>query len=73
MIGIGNEPLQMLAPEQIELVHEGAMRLLEEVGTRVTQPRILDLVRAQGQRVDDDVVRWDREFVMELVSARRSG
>jgi trimethylamine---corrinoid protein Co-methyltransferase len=58
---------EALSEEQLDAVHEGAMTVLEEIGTDVRHPELLDLLRGHGQSVDGDRVRWDREFVMEMV------
>src|SRR5947207_6176613 len=44
------------------------MTILEEIGTDVRDEVALDLLRARGQRVEGERVRWDREFVMEMVA-----
>jgi len=57
----------VLSEEQIESVHAAAMTVLEEVGTNVDHEGALELLREAGQAVDGNRVRWDREFVMEMV------
>ena len=42
------------------------MTILEEIGTDVRHEGALELLRALGQDVDGERVRWDREFVMEM-------
>jgi trimethylamine---corrinoid protein Co-methyltransferase len=59
---------EALSEEQLDAVHEGAMTVLEEIGTDVRHPELLDLLRGHGQSVDGERVRWDREFVMEMVA-----
>src|SRR6476620_11131149 len=44
------------------------MTILEEIGTDVRDEPALELLRGCGQRVDGERVRWDREFVMEMVA-----
>jgi trimethylamine--corrinoid protein Co-methyltransferase len=58
----------VLTGEQLDAIHAQAMTILEEIGTDVRDPEALALLRDQGQRVDGERVRWDREFVMEMVS-----
>lgn len=58
--------LQVLTPEQVEIVHGQAMRILEEIGVEFLLPEALELFRGAGQKVEDDRVRLDREFVMEM-------
>src|ERR1043165_8619948 len=57
----------VLSEEQIESVHAAAMTVLEEVGTDVVHEGALELLREAGQAVDGNRVRWDRQFVMEMV------
>src|SRR5438477_451225 len=58
----------VLTGEQLDAIHAQAMTILEEIGTDVRDPEALALLREQGQRVDGERVRWDREFVTEMVS-----
>ena len=59
---------EVLAGEQLEAIHDQAMTILEEIGTDVRQEEALELLKAHGQHVDGERVRWDREFVMEMVA-----
>jgi trimethylamine--corrinoid protein Co-methyltransferase len=59
---------QLLTVEQEELVHEHAMRILEEIGVDVLHERGRTLFESAGQEVDGERVRLDRAFVMEQVS-----
>ncbi len=61
-------PLDVLTPEQLDIVHEQAMRILEEIGTDVLHEEAKKLLAEAGQAVDGDRVRWDRGFVMEQVA-----
>jgi trimethylamine---corrinoid protein Co-methyltransferase len=58
----------VLTPEQEELIHDHAMRILEEVGTDVLHEPARKLLADAGQSVDGNRVRWDRGFVMEQVA-----
>ena len=59
---------QLLTFEQEELVHEHAMRILEEIGVDVLHEQGRKLFESAGQEVDGERVRLDRAFVMEQVS-----
>ncbi len=59
---------KVLTDEQIETIHRQAMRILEEIGTDVLHEGAKDLLSLHGQNVEGDRVRWDREFVMEMVA-----
>jgi trimethylamine--corrinoid protein Co-methyltransferase len=59
---------EALSEEQLDAVHDRAMTVLEEIGTDVRHPEMLALLRSHGQSIDGERVRWDREFVMEMVA-----
>ncbi|MDX6591485.1 MAG: trimethylamine---corrinoid protein Co-methyltransferase [Gaiellales bacterium] len=59
---------EALSEEQLDAVHDRAMTVLEEIGTDVRHPEMLELLRSHGQAIDGERVRWDREFVMEMVA-----
>ena len=59
---------QVLTEEQLDLIHDRAMTILEEIGTEVRHDGALELLAAAGQNVDGTRVRWDREFVMEMLA-----
>ena len=62
------EAISILTPDNVEAVHERAMTILEEIGTDVRHDGALELLRSLGQDVEGERVRWDREFVMEMVA-----
>ena len=59
---------KVLTPEQEDVVHEQAMRILEEIGLDVLHEDARRLLAEAGQKVEDDRVRFDRGFVMEQVA-----
>jgi trimethylamine--corrinoid protein Co-methyltransferase len=59
---------EVLSEEQLDAVHERAMTVLEEIGTDVRHPEALEMLRGLGQNIDGERVRWDREFVMEMLA-----
>jgi trimethylamine---corrinoid protein Co-methyltransferase len=61
-------PLDILTDEQVQMIHDQAMTLLEETGTDVLHPGMLELLAKQGLAIDGDRVRWDRSFIMEKVA-----
>jgi trimethylamine--corrinoid protein Co-methyltransferase len=65
---MGEGALEVLSEEGLDAVHARAMTILEEIGTDVRDEPALDILRAQGQHVDGQRVRWDREFVAEMVA-----
>jgi trimethylamine---corrinoid protein Co-methyltransferase len=61
-------PIEPLTPEGVAAIHDGAMRILEEIGVKFLNEEALGILREAGCRVDGDVVRMDRDFVMEMVA-----
>ena len=51
-------PIEILSSDNLELIHDGAMRILEEIGLEVLNERALAMYEADGARVD-----WDRQCV----------
>ncbi len=60
-------PVEPLNAEQVAAVHDGSMRILEEIGVAFLNEEALGIFREAGCKVVDDVVFLDREFVMEMV------
>ncbi len=58
-------PLDVLSEDDLARIEEQALRLLEEIGTRVDHPAARELLAAAGLDVEGEVVRWDRGFVLE--------
>ncbi|MEO9684140.1 trimethylamine methyltransferase family protein, partial [Tateyamaria sp.] len=61
-------PVEPLRPEGVEAIHDGAMRILEEIGIQFLNNEALGILREAGCRVDGDMVFMDRDFVMEMVA-----
>lgn len=61
-------PLDVLGEEELDAIESQALRLLEEVGTRVVHTRAREILVAHGQVVDGELVRFDRGFVLEQVA-----
>jgi trimethylamine---corrinoid protein Co-methyltransferase len=57
-----------LTEEQLDAIHEQAIRILQEIGTEVLDERARTLLADAGQKVEDTRVRWDRAFVEEMVA-----
>lgn len=63
-------PIEILAPEQVELIHATSLRVLSELGVRVLDAPSRGHLRAAGATVDDDtmMVRFDPALVEEMVA-----
>jgi trimethylamine--corrinoid protein Co-methyltransferase len=63
-------PLELLAPEDLEQLHEASMRILERTGLMMMDAEALDIWEGAGARVDRTTqhVWLDRGLVMEAVA-----
>jgi trimethylamine---corrinoid protein Co-methyltransferase len=58
---------EVLSAEALEALDQGWRRLVTEIGVEFMSDRALDLFREAGQRVEDNTVFLDPEFVLEQV------
>ncbi len=63
-----DRPTEPLDGEGIEAIHNGAMRILEEIGIEFLNEEALDLFRQIGAKVEGSNVKVGRDFVMEMVA-----
>ena len=61
------QPVRYLAPEEMEKIHNGALRILEKTGMRIEHPRALEYLREAGCTVDMD--RRECRFPPAVVTA----
>ena len=59
---------KVLTEEELDTIHEQAMTILEDVGMDVLWDPALELLAAAGNKVDGTRVRFDREWLMEMVA-----
>ena len=59
-------PIEVLSVDDLDLIHDGSMRILEEIGLEVLNEKALGLYENDGARVDWDLQRvyLDRESLM---------
>ena len=50
-------PTEPLGPEGVEAIHDGAMRILEEIGIEFLNEEARDILARAGCRIDGDNVR----------------
>jgi trimethylamine--corrinoid protein Co-methyltransferase len=62
-----DRPTEPLSEEGVARVHDGAMRILEEIGLQVFHAEARSLLKQAGCRVVGEQVFMDRSFVMEMV------
>ena len=60
-------PIEILSNNDLDLIHDGAMRILEEIGLEILNESALALYEQDGARVDWDLQRvyLDRNHVMQ--------
>ncbi len=63
-------PIDVLSEESLELIHDGSMRILEQVGLEIVNDTARSLMVEHGATIDDATgyVRMDREMVMEKIA-----
>ena len=62
-----DRPTEPLSPEGVEAIHDGAMRILEEVGIEFLNEEAIALFKEAGCKVDGTNVKMGRDWVMEMV------
>ena len=62
-----DRPTEPLTEEGVEAIHNGAMRILEEIGIEFLNDEGREILRKAGCAVDGANVRMGRDFVMEMV------
>ncbi|MEX0285543.1 MAG: trimethylamine methyltransferase family protein [Paracoccaceae bacterium] len=62
-----DRPTEPLSAEGVQAVHEGAMRILEEIGLDILNAEAVEIFREAGCIVDGEHVRFGRDFIMEMV------
>jgi trimethylamine---corrinoid protein Co-methyltransferase len=58
-------PIKVLGADQVEAIHESALKVLSEIGMRVLDVSARRLFAAAGASVNEDNVRFDPAMVME--------
>ncbi len=63
------EPIAAIGAEALDLIHDGSMRILEEIGLEVLSQTALAIYEQDGARVDWDLQRvfMDRDQVMRRI------
>ena len=63
-----DKPTEPLNEDGVQAIHEGAMRILEEIGIEILNPEALELFREMGATIEGENVRIGRETIMELIA-----
>ncbi|MEO0938571.1 MAG: trimethylamine methyltransferase family protein [Pseudomonadota bacterium] len=61
-------PVEPLRPEGVEAIHDGAMRILEEIGIEFYNTEARDILHKAGATVNGDTVRMGRDMVMAYIA-----
>ena len=59
---------EILSAEAMDTLDRGWRRIVSEIGVEFLKPEALDLLRAAGQKVEDNNVFFDPDFIMEQVA-----
>ena len=64
------QPIRVLDDEALARIHDGSMRILEEIGLQIVNERARSLMLEHGATLDPDTgyVRMDRDLVMEKIA-----
>ena len=68
MIKNTDRPTEPLDEEGVQAIHNGAMRILEEIGIEFLNEEALEILREAGCTINGTNVRIGRDFVMEMLS-----
>jgi trimethylamine--corrinoid protein Co-methyltransferase len=64
-----DRPTEPLDDTGVAAIHDGAMRILEEIGIQILNPEALEIFRASGGcTIQGENLRMGRDFVMEQVA-----
>ena len=63
-----DRPTEPLTEEGVQAIHDGAMRILEDIGIEILFDDALAIFKEMGCRIDGTNVRIDRDTVMELLA-----
>ncbi len=63
-----DRPTEPLPPEGVQAIHDGAMRILEEIGIEFLNEEALEIFKEAGCKVDGTNVKMGRDWVMEMVA-----
>jgi len=62
-----DRPTEPVGEEGVQAIHDGAMRILEEIGIEMLNTEACEYLAKAGATVDGQNVRMGRDMVMELV------
>lgn len=63
-----DRPVEPLSEEGVAAIHDGAMRILEEIGIEFLNHEALEILRTAGCTIDGENVRMGRDMVMAYLA-----
>ncbi|PSL19652.1 trimethylamine methyltransferase family protein [Shimia abyssi] len=63
-----DRPTEPLNADGVQRIHEGSMRILEEIGIEFYNAEAREILKQAGCIVDGDNIRFGRDFIMEMIS-----
>ncbi|MFZ1725286.1 MAG: trimethylamine methyltransferase family protein [Albidovulum sp.] len=63
-----DRPVEPLDADGVAAIHNGAMRILKDIGIRFLNDEALQILGRAGCRIDGNTVRMDEDFVMEMLA-----
>ena len=68
-VPLGIAPVEVISADQVEAIHNAALKLLAATGIKVLHPPARALFQAAGAMVADEMVRLDPDLVMDLLAS----
>ncbi|MFM2349058.1 MAG: hypothetical protein RIR04_24, partial [Pseudomonadota bacterium] len=68
-VPLGISPVEVISADQVEAIHNAALKLLASTGIKVLHPPARALFQAAGAVVADEMVRLDPDLVMDLLAS----
>ena len=68
-VPLGIAPVEVISADQVEAIHNAALKLLASTGIKVLHPPARALFQAAGAGVADEMVRLDPDLVMDLLAS----
>ena len=68
-VPLGIAPVEVISADQVEAIHNAALKLLAATGIKVLHPPARALFQAAGAGVADEMVRLDPDLVMDLLAS----
>ena len=69
---LGRAPRELVSADQIEAIHQAALRILRDLGMKVLDPDTRTRFEQAGATVDGEMVRFDPEMVEPICSTAPS-